>query len=123
MNRRAITVLGTLAAAFVLSITPASARAQDPDDGITHDDKGWFMYGRPCGSVYSLELVTTKAIAIKHNTGCQGHVWVRMHGDSWGDWHHDKNQVTLTSPRGKFDKALIKGCADCYEYTVYPKNR
>lgn len=112
MNRRTATVLGTLAAAFMLAITPASAQ----------DEKGYILFSRPCGSQYSLDLLSTRALGIKHNTGCQGHVWVRVHGDSWGDWHHHEKRVELTSPRGKFDKALVKGCADCEEHTVYPKD-
>lgn len=116
MGKRAVTVLGTIAAAFTLTVTPAAA------DSILHDDPGWFMYTRSCGSVYSLELTTTKAIGFKHTSGCQGDVWVRMYGDAWGDWHHNSKQLTLTSPKGKFKKALIKGCSGCHAYTVYPKN-
>ncbi|MDG9721669.1 hypothetical protein [Streptomyces sp. DH41] len=122
MGKRVSTVLGTLAASFMLAtVTPSSAWAAD---NILEDERerGWFMYSRSCGSVYSLELTTTRAVGIKHNSGCAGHVWVRMYGDSWGDWRHDSREKTLTSPRGKFKKALIKGCADCHAYTVYPKN-
>ncbi|GHH13228.1 hypothetical protein [Streptomyces lanatus] len=117
MGKRTFTVLGTIAAAFMLATTPASAA-----DSILEKEKGWLMFTRSCGSVYSLDLSTVKATGIKYNTGCQGHVWVRVHGNGWGDWHHDKHQVTLNSPHGKFDKALVKSCADCDAHTVYPKN-
>ncbi len=46
-RRRIVTVLGTLTAAFMLAITPATARNQDPDDRILRDDPGRFEYMRP----------------------------------------------------------------------------
>ncbi|MBX9392839.1 hypothetical protein K4749_04360 [Streptomyces sp. TRM72054] len=105
MRKRIVTVLGTLTAAFMLAITPASARNQDPSDNITYDYPGLFEYTRSCGTSYALSVTSKKAVAAKGNNGrCAGHAWLRVMGDSLG----------------KFRWAYIKGCADCYAYIVYP---
>ncbi|WP_282700062.1 hypothetical protein [Streptomyces sp. CC219B] len=122
MGKRIVTVLGILATAFMLAIAPASARTIGPGDTIYDDKPGHFYYERSCGTYYSLSITSKKAVAGKNsNSGhCAGHVWLRMMGDSLGDWSHDASSVTRTSPKGKFRYAYIKGCGDCYAYKVYP---
>ncbi|ELS55677.1 hypothetical protein [Streptomyces viridochromogenes] len=118
MRKRITTALGAAAAAIMLTTTTASAAGSDD---IISDEPGFFHYERSCGTSYAMTLTTKKAIAAKGNDGrCAGHVWLRMYGNAWGDWSHDDTSVTRTSPNGTFKKALIKGCADCHAYTVYP---
>ncbi|MFJ4982081.1 hypothetical protein ACIP6X_43515 [Streptomyces coeruleorubidus] len=118
-RKRIATALGATAAALMLTTTTASAAGTDK---IITDEPGFFHYERSCKTDYAMTLTKKKAVAAKGNDGwCAGHVWLRMYGDSWGDWAHDSTSVTRTSPKGKFKKALIKGCEDCHAYTVYPK--
>ncbi|GGW96345.1 hypothetical protein [Streptomyces chartreusis] len=126
MRKRIVTVLGTLAAAFMLAITPASARSQDPSDTIKIDRAGTFQYERSCNNIYTLYVTSKSARAIKGDNPadgtawCDGHAWLRVMGDSLGEWRNDAREVKLTSPNGKFRWAYIKGCSDCYTYIVYP---
>jgi len=126
VRRHILTVLGTLAAAFMLAIPPASARGQDPSDTIKADRAGFFQYERSCNHIYTLSVTSTSARAVKGDNPldgtawCGGHAWLRVMGDSLGDWHSDPREVKLTSPNGKFRWAYIKGCSDCYAYIVYP---
>lgn len=118
-RKRIATALGATAAALMLTTTTAFAAGTDT---IITDDPGFFHYERSCKTDYAMTLTKTKAVAAKGNDGwCAGHVWLRMYGDSWGDWVDGGNtSVTRNSPNGKFKKALIKGCEDCHAYTVYP---
>ncbi|MBB5798342.1 hypothetical protein ACIP4U_25770 [Streptomyces caelestis] len=117
-RKRIATALGATAAALMLTTTTASAAGTDT---IITDEPGFFHYERSCKTDYAMTLTKKKAVAAKGNDGrCAGHVWLRMHGDAWGEWAHDSTSVTRTSPKGKFTKALIKGCEDCHAYTVYP---
>lgn len=121
-GKRIVTVLGTFAAAFMLTVAPASARGQDPNDRILRDDPGRFEYMRPCLSSYELIVSPTQILGTKDTTGsCAGHVWVRAMGDSLGPWHDDTDAVLLNSPNRKFRWAYIKGCSTCYAYIVYPE--
>ncbi|MBE8477472.1 hypothetical protein [Streptomyces justiciae] len=122
MGKRIVTVLGILATAFMLAITPASARTIGPGDTIYDDVPGHFYYERSCETYYSLTISRTKAVAGKdiYSGHCAGHVWLRMMGDSLGEWSNDPTSITRTSPKGKFRWAYIKGCADCFAYIVYP---
>lgn len=121
MRKRAATVLGAAAAAFMLATTPAFAA-----DTILIDKPGKFQYERSCNNIYTLTLTSTKAVATKTDNPldgaawCAGHVWLRMMGDSLGDWSNDPTSITRTSPQGKFRWAYIKGCADCHAYRVTP---
>ncbi|MFI6080293.1 hypothetical protein ACIBBB_04795 [Streptomyces sp. NPDC051217] len=121
MGKRGLTVLGTIAAAFMLTITPASAsgRAQDPSDTIISDVTGFFYYERSCLTSYSLRVTSTKAVAAKGNNGrCDGDAWLRVMGDTLGEWRNHETSVTVNSPSGKFRWAYVKGCGDCYAYIV-----
>jgi hypothetical protein len=123
MRKRIATTLGAAAAAFMLAITPASAAGSDT---IIVDRPGKFQYERSCNNIYTLYVTSTSARAIKGDNPtdgtawCDGHAWLRVMGDSLGDWRHDAREVKLTSPSGKFRWAYIKGCADCHAYIVYP---
>ncbi|QQM46364.1 hypothetical protein [Streptomyces liliifuscus] len=121
MSKRVATVLGAAAAAFMLAVTPASARVIGPGDTVYDDSPGHFYYERSCETYYSLSISRTRAVASKDKFSghCSGHAWLRVMGDSLGEWRHGETGVRLTSPSGKFRWGYVKGCEDCYAYIVY----
>ncbi|MCF1595817.1 hypothetical protein [Streptomyces muensis] len=125
MRKPIAAALGAAAAAVMLTTGTASAdtgSGHRPDTGVYFTD-GFGQFTRPCGTTYAISLTSKKAVAGKGNNGsCAGHVWMRVHGDSWGKWRNSNTQVgPVNSPSGKFDKAQIKGCNEsyCKTYTVY----
>ncbi|EHN79414.1 hypothetical protein ABZT26_32810 [Streptomyces sp. NPDC005395] len=114
MRKRIAATLGAAATAVMLTAGTASA-----DTDVYFTD-GFGQFTRSCDTTYAISLSTTKAVAAKGNNGsCDGHVWMRVHGDAWGSWTHSNTSVKRTSPSGKFDRAQIKGCSSCHVYTVY----
>jgi hypothetical protein len=121
MRKRIATALGTAAAAIMLTTGTASADTNGRPDTDVYFTNGFGQFTRPCDTTYAISLTTKKAVAGKANNGsCAGHVWMRVHGDSWGRWRDSDSEITVTSPSGKFDKAEIKGCNKdyCKTYTV-----
>ncbi|KMS66786.1 hypothetical protein ACM01_45090 [Streptomyces viridochromogenes] len=122
MRKRITTALGAAAAAVMLATATASADTNGrPDTGVKFFD-GSGKFTRPCGTTYQVGLQTTKVVAVKRLDGrCAGHVWLRVHGNAWGEWRHSDTEITLNSPSGTFDRAQIKGCGEdyCKTYDVY----
>ncbi|WP_217212739.1 hypothetical protein [Streptomyces sp. AC550_RSS872] len=121
MRKRITTALGAAAAAVMLATATASADTGRPDTGVKFFD-GHGKFTRPCGTTYRVGLTTTKVVAAKRLDGrCAGHVWLRVHGNAWGEWRHSDTEITLNSPSGTFDRAQIKGCGEdyCTTYDVY----
>ncbi|MGW6904602.1 hypothetical protein [Streptomyces sp. NPDC054940] len=122
MRKTIAATLGAAAAAVMLTTGTASADIGNPDSDV-YFTNGFGEFTRPCGTSYAISLTTKKAVAGKGSNGsCAGHVWMRVHGDSWGRWRNSNTQVgPVNSPSGKFDRAEIKGCNEsyCKTYTVY----
>jgi hypothetical protein len=100
----------------MLTTTTASAETNE----IVYD-LGWMIEWErsSCDTGYHAWVTKKEAGTSKYSNGsCAGYAWIRVLGDSWGEWRSHSSQKVLTSPSGKFRKAQHKGCENCTPVTT-----
>lgn len=114
MLRRTATVLGTAAAAFLLTTTTATA------DEIISAGENNIKWRRSCDNVYFGAVGRTYAITRKDDPGsCKGDAWVRAYTYSgWTSWVHSSTEAEISSSGGHIRRAQHKGCSDCTVYST-----
>ncbi|MFE6041873.1 hypothetical protein [Streptomyces sp. NPDC056452] len=117
MLRRTATVLGTVAAAFMLTTTTATATAAD---GIISAGEDNIKWRRSCDSVYFGAVGTTSAQTRKDAGGsCKGDAWLRVYTYSgWTSWVNSSTKAVISSSGGHITRAEHKGCSDCTVYST-----